>query len=65
MLGESGRTKRTALFYAAERGYDSLVSLLIPKEARMADVNGFTALMVAAQTGHIACVQLWCSPRPG
>lgn len=48
----------TALMVAATYGYEELVSLLIPYEARMIDSYDSTALMCAVRDGNIKCAEL-------
>jgi ankyrin repeat protein len=57
----SNRHGWTPLMFAASRGHNSLVALLIAKGAdvdAVAHENGFTALANAAQGGHLEVVQM-------
>ncbi|TNJ26271.1 Ankyrin repeat protein 2 [Giardia muris] len=46
----------TALMKAARRGYEAIVTALVPKESGMRDENGRTALMYAAEGNHAECL---------
>lgn len=56
---------RTALMTACYFGHYSCVKILAPHEARMRDIQGKTALMYAAESNNIKCVQCLINKEAG
>lgn len=63
--GEQDMDGRTAMMYAAQKGYTEMVRLLVDKEARIQTPYGTTALMDAACNGHTNVVRLLCDREGG
>lgn len=60
-----GRSKKTALIVAADRGNTEIVRMLEPREAGQATTSGWTALMRAAVHNHVDCVSILMEKEAG
>ncbi|ESU36035.1 Serine/threonine-protein kinase NEK [Giardia duodenalis] len=60
-----GKSKKTALIVAADRGNTEIVRLLEPSEAGQATTSGWTALMRAAVHNHVDCVSILIKKETG
>ena len=60
-----GRSKKTALIVAADKGNTEIVRMLEPREAGQATTSGWTALMRAAVHNHVDCVSILMDKEAG